>query len=99
MTRSEVGDQEEMKEDAKSALRKALDEEYLHVEEVRGKLFVGNRRGLNLSVVNRPVRPTSLRTGRDGGLPSVLSQDGTAPSFLWPDGDGRMGRPSSADIH
>ena len=29
--------------------------------------------GLEISVVNRPVRPTSLRTGRDGGLPSVLS--------------------------
>jgi hypothetical protein len=45
------------------------------------------------SVVNRPVRPTSLRTGRDGGLPSVLSQDGTAPSFWGRTGtDGKDGR-------
>ncbi|KAF8246400.1 hypothetical protein K440DRAFT_662155 [Wilcoxina mikolae CBS 423.85] len=56
MTRSEVGDQEEMKEDAKSAFRKALDEEDLHVEEVRGKLFVGNRRGLNLAELMPRVR-------------------------------------------
>jgi hypothetical protein len=56
MTPSEVGDQEEMKGDAKSAFRKALDEEDLHVEEVRGKSFVGNRRGLNLAELMFRVR-------------------------------------------
>ncbi|KAF8241692.1 hypothetical protein K440DRAFT_677359 [Wilcoxina mikolae CBS 423.85] len=49
MTRSEVGDQEERKGDAKSVFRKALDEEDLHVGNVRAKLFVGNCHGLNLA--------------------------------------------------
>jgi hypothetical protein len=31
-------------------------------------------------------------------VPSVLSQDGTAPSFLRPDGDGRMGRPLTVNF-
>jgi len=48
VARSELGDDEGMKEDAKDALAQALKEE-LQVEDVRGKLFVGNRRGLNLA--------------------------------------------------
>lgn len=38
-----------MKRDAKDALEQALQEEELHVEDVRGELFVGNRRGLSLA--------------------------------------------------
>ena len=46
---SELGGDEAMKEDAKDALQQALKTDELHVEDVRGELFVGNRRGLNLA--------------------------------------------------
>jgi hypothetical protein len=49
VTRSELGDEGGMKQDAKDALGLALQEEELHVKDVRGELFVGNRRGLNLA--------------------------------------------------
>jgi hypothetical protein len=48
---SEVGGEEEMKTDAKSTLGQALEEEELCVEEVRGELVVGNRRGLRPCLV------------------------------------------------
>ena len=47
--RSKVGEDEEMKEDAKDALGQALREEDLYVKDVRGELFVGNRGGLCLA--------------------------------------------------
>ncbi|KAA8892897.1 hypothetical protein FN846DRAFT_788650 [Sphaerosporella brunnea] len=53
VTRSELGDEEEMKRDAKDALGQ---EEELHVEDVRGELFVGNRRGLSLAGLPERVR-------------------------------------------
>jgi hypothetical protein len=44
-----------MKADAKDAFEQALDEE-LYVEVVRGKMVVGNRRGLNLAGLSTRVR-------------------------------------------
>ena len=38
-----------MKEDAKDALGRALQSEELQIEDVKGKLVVGNRRGLNMA--------------------------------------------------
>ncbi|KAA8894186.1 hypothetical protein FN846DRAFT_975501 [Sphaerosporella brunnea] len=52
-------EEEEMKQDAKDALGQALQEEELHVEDVRGDLFVGNRRGL--SFANYKVDQADLR--------------------------------------
>ncbi|KAA8893516.1 hypothetical protein FN846DRAFT_1025664 [Sphaerosporella brunnea] len=49
VTRLELGEEEEMKQDAKDALGQALQEEELHVEDVRGEIFVGNRRSLSLA--------------------------------------------------
>ncbi|RPA90132.1 hypothetical protein L873DRAFT_1783206 [Choiromyces venosus 120613-1] len=46
---SQIGSDEEMKKDAKDALEQALQVEELHVGEVRGEPFVGNRRGLGLA--------------------------------------------------
>ena len=45
--RSEI--EEEMERDAKGALEQALQEEGLHVGDVRGELFVGNRCGLSIA--------------------------------------------------
>jgi hypothetical protein len=45
-----------MKRDAKDALGQALQEEELHVEDVRGELFVGNRRDLSLAGLPERVR-------------------------------------------
>ncbi|KAA8895182.1 hypothetical protein FN846DRAFT_912061 [Sphaerosporella brunnea] len=64
VTRSELGDEEEMKKDAKDAFGQALQEaemaltgeEELHVQDVRGELFVGNRRGLSLAGLPERVR-------------------------------------------
>ncbi|KAF8531573.1 hypothetical protein BDD12DRAFT_800063 [Trichophaea hybrida] len=49
VTRSEIGSEEELKKDAKDALGQALQEEELHVHDVRGELFVGNLRGLSFA--------------------------------------------------
>ena len=51
VTRSELRDEEGMKQDAKDVLGLALHEEELHVKDMRGELCVGNRRGLNLAKV------------------------------------------------
>lgn len=55
VTRSELGGEEEMKKGAKAAFKQALSEEELTVEDVRGELFVGNRRGLNLAGLSTRV--------------------------------------------
>ncbi|KAA8910106.1 hypothetical protein FN846DRAFT_759769, partial [Sphaerosporella brunnea] len=55
-TRSELGNDEEIKEDAEGALEQALNEEELHVEEVSGELVAGNRRGLNLAGLSKRVK-------------------------------------------
>jgi hypothetical protein len=67
VARSEIRGKEEMKRDAKDALGQALEQEELHVEDVRGELFVGNRRGLNLAGLPKRVhaledRISSLET-------------------------------------
>ena len=56
ITRSEIGEEEQMKRDAKHSLEQALNEEEFYVEEVRNHLFVGNRRGLNLAALSTQVR-------------------------------------------
>jgi len=64
VTRSEIGGEEEIKRDAKDALKQALQEKELHVKDVRGELFVGNRRGLNLAPRNRRSPRTRSRSPR-----------------------------------
>jgi chromosome segregation ATPase len=48
LSRSEIGDDEGMKRDAKTALEQALEDDELHVEDAGGELWVGNRRGLDI---------------------------------------------------
>ncbi|KAA8908829.1 hypothetical protein FN846DRAFT_944352 [Sphaerosporella brunnea] len=62
-----------MKQDAKDALGQALQEEELHVEDVRGELFVGNRRGL--SFANYKVDQADLRARVDAQDKKIASQD------------------------
>ncbi|KAA8894172.1 hypothetical protein FN846DRAFT_786850 [Sphaerosporella brunnea] len=62
-----------MKQDAKDALGQALQEEELHVEDVRGDLFVGNRRGL--SFANYKVDQADLRARVDAQDKKIASQD------------------------
>ncbi|KAA8893635.1 hypothetical protein FN846DRAFT_923541 [Sphaerosporella brunnea] len=73
VTRSELGEEEEMKQDAKDAPGQALQEEELHVEDVRGELFVGNRRGL--SFANYKVDQADLRARVDAQDKKIASQD------------------------
>jgi hypothetical protein len=49
LTRTDIGDPEDMKSDAKSAFAAALNQEQLEVEVVGDKFCVGNRRGLDLA--------------------------------------------------
>lgn len=66
VTRSELGVGEEMKKDAKDAL-----EQELHVEDVRGELFVGNLRGL--SFANYKVDQADLRARVDAQDKKIAS--------------------------
>ncbi|RPB02832.1 hypothetical protein L873DRAFT_1732661 [Choiromyces venosus 120613-1] len=49
VTKSKIGSEKLMKQDAKDALEQALEEDDLYVEEVKGEHFVGNRHGLTLA--------------------------------------------------
>ncbi|KAG0641276.1 hypothetical protein HOY80DRAFT_902576 [Tuber brumale] len=49
VTESMVGDDEDMKTEAKEAFEKELEKEELEVDHVRGEVYFGNRRGLDLS--------------------------------------------------
>jgi len=56
LAESKIGDDREMKEEAEDALEHVLREEALYVEDVRGELFIGNHRGLDLARVSAEVR-------------------------------------------
>ncbi|CUS06960.1 unnamed protein product [Tuber aestivum] len=49
VTKSTVGEDDDMKTEAKEAFEKELQKEELEVDRVRGEVCVGNRRGLNLA--------------------------------------------------
>ncbi|KAG0124342.1 hypothetical protein HOY82DRAFT_673545 [Tuber indicum] len=49
VTQSMVGDDEDMRMEAKEAFEKELEKEELEVESVRGEVYAGNRRGLELA--------------------------------------------------
>ncbi|KAF8462297.1 hypothetical protein BDZ91DRAFT_797330 [Kalaharituber pfeilii] len=51
-----------MKRDAKGTLGQALQEQELHAEDMRGELFVGNRRGLNVAGLASRVGALELKT-------------------------------------
>ena len=59
-----------MKRDAKDALEQVLTEDELHLEDVKGELFVGNRSGLNFA-----VDLAELRDGVDKQDRRIFLQD------------------------
>jgi hypothetical protein len=53
----EVASEEEMRSNSPDALQKALDKDELRVEDVRGELAVGNRRGLDILAELAALKP------------------------------------------
>lgn len=47
-TRSDIANEEDMKDNTREALQKAFDEEQLGINDVGGEIVVGNRRGLDI---------------------------------------------------
>jgi len=76
LTKSKIGDDEETKEEAKDALEKALRDEDLYIENVRGELFIGNHGGLDLARVSAEVRAVKdeIASRRDEFLEKLTTQ-------------------------
>jgi uncharacterized coiled-coil protein SlyX len=72
VSRSEIGDDEGMKRDAKTALEQALEDDELHVEDAGGELWVGNRRGLDIVALLARMRALEEReVAKDTKLASL----------------------------
>ena len=56
LTKSKIGDEKDMIEDAKLELGRALRDEDLYFQDMRGEPFVGNHGGLNLAQLALDVR-------------------------------------------
>ena len=80
VTRSELGEEELVKLDAKDALGQAPQEEELHVKDLRGEHSVANRRGLrlaeNVGVVEQQFVMTILPQQQIDAIPSLKTKIG-----------------------
>ncbi|RPB05784.1 hypothetical protein L873DRAFT_1832544 [Choiromyces venosus 120613-1] len=89
VTQSKTGSEEEMKSEAKDAPGQAPQEEELEVENVRGELFVGNRRGLGFAGLPERVRALKEKTSALEERASALKQRPSAledeVNLLWDD--------------
>ena len=70
-TRSDIAGEEDMKDNAREALQRALDEEQLGIDDVGVEIAVGNRRGLDIL---HTLKQSLLRIGALEGTVAALDE-------------------------